>query len=118
MKQRVEAAELSTAPQTPEEVSLFVEDGKYVFRSNDATIYTYDRDVIGHSNCNGECAVTWPPVLASQKAGPIGNWTIITRADSSRQWAYKGKPLYTFAQDDPGEKSGDGAQGAWHVVKP
>jgi predicted lipoprotein with Yx(FWY)xxD motif len=118
MKQPVGAAELSTAPQTPEDVSLFVEDGKYVFRSNDATIYTYDKDVAGHSNCNGECAMTWPPVLASPKAVPIGDWTIIKRADSSRQWAYKGKPLYTFAQDEAGEKSGDGVEGAWRVVKP
>jgi predicted lipoprotein with Yx(FWY)xxD motif len=110
--------DLSTAPQMPEDVSLFVEDGKFVFRSNDATIYTYDRDGVGRSNCNGECARMWPPVVASSKARPIGDWTLFTRADSSKQWAYKGKPVYTFSQDQVGENNGDGVDGVWHIVKP
>jgi predicted lipoprotein with Yx(FWY)xxD motif len=111
-------AELSSAPQMPEDVALFLEDGKYVFRANDATLYTYDKDRAGHSNCNGECAKKWPPVIASSKARPIGDWTLIRRADSSRQWAYKGRPLYVFSQDQPGQSKGDGVGGAWHIVKP
>jgi predicted lipoprotein with Yx(FWY)xxD motif len=36
------------------------------------------------------------------------------------QWAYKGKPLYTFAKDTkPGDTTGDGfLNGAWHIAKP
>jgi predicted lipoprotein with Yx(FWY)xxD motif len=111
-------ADLKSAPQMPEDVSLFIEEEKYVFRVNDATVYTYDKDGVGRSNCSAECAKTWPPVIASSKARPIGDWTIIARADSSRQWAYKGKPLYTFSQEQAGQKNGDGIDGVWHVVKP
>lgn len=114
----IRVADLSTAPQTPEDVSLFVEDGKYVFRVNDAAIYTYDKDDVGRSNCDGECAKMWPPVVASSKARPVGDWTLIKRADSSRQWAYKGKPIYTYSQDQPGQEGGDGVHGVWHIVKP
>ena len=40
--------------------------------------------------------------------------------DGSKQWAYKGKPLYTFAKDTkPGDVTGDGfLNGAWHLAMP
>jgi predicted lipoprotein with Yx(FWY)xxD motif len=55
---------------------------------------------------------------ASDKAD--GGYGIITRDDGSRQWAYKGKPLYTFAKDTkPGDITGDGfLNGAWHLAQP
>jgi predicted lipoprotein with Yx(FWY)xxD motif len=35
-----------------------------------------------------------------------------------RQWAYAGKPLYLYDDDDkPGDAEGDGEGGVWHVVK-
>ena len=44
---------------------------------------------------------------------------MITRDDGSKQWAYKGKPLYTWAKDTkPGDKTGDGFNNAWRVAKP
>lgn len=44
----------------------------------------------------------------------------LERDDGSRQWAYKGKPLYTFAKDaKPGDITGDGfLNGAWHLAMP
>ncbi len=41
-----------------------------------------------------------------------------TRADGTRQWVYRGAPLYRFARDKAvGEADGDGADGgAWHVA--
>ena len=42
----------------------------------------------------------------------------ITRDDGTKQWAYKGKPLYTFARDTKaGDATGDG-KGPWHSAKP
>jgi len=36
---------------------------------------------------------------------------------SSKQLAYKGKPLYTFVKDKkPGDKAGDKAMNVWHAV--
>ena len=41
------------------------------------------------------------------------------RDDGVRQWAYKGKPLYTWSKDTkPGDASGDGVGGSWHIAAP
>ncbi len=43
----------------------------------------------------------------------------MTRDDGRRQWAYKGKPLYTWARDQqPGDRTGDGFNNLWRVAKP
>ena len=62
------------------------------------TLYTFDKDAGGKSMCNGPCATNWPPLMAGADAKPSGDMTIITRDDGAKQWAYKGKPLYTFAR--------------------
>jgi predicted lipoprotein with Yx(FWY)xxD motif len=39
--------------------------------------------------------------------------------DDNKQWAYKGKPLYTFAKDTkPGDTTGDGVGMVWHIAMP
>jgi predicted lipoprotein with Yx(FWY)xxD motif len=84
------------------------------------TLYTFDRDTAGKSVCNGPCATNWPPLAAQADAKPSGDYTIITRDDGAKQWAYKGKPLYTWTKDQkPGDKTGDGfLNNQWHVAKP
>lgn len=85
------------------------------------TLYTFDKDATpGKSVCNGPCAKNWPPLMAAADAKPMGDWTVITRDDGSKQWAYKGKPLYGWVKDQkPGDTTGDGfLNGAWHVAKP
>jgi predicted lipoprotein with Yx(FWY)xxD motif len=84
------------------------------------TLYTFDKDSTGKSACNGACATNWPPALAVDDAKPAGPWTIVTRDDGLKQWAYKGKPLYAFAKDTKvGDTTGDGLlNGAWHIAKP
>jgi len=82
------------------------------------TVYTYDQDTPGVSNCYGECATHWPPVTASAAAQPYGNMTIINRSDGRRQWAYNGRPLYTYVDDTKGgDAMGDKEGGVWHVVQ-
>ena len=83
------------------------------------TLYTFDKDSAGKSACNGQCAANWPPLAAAAGATGSGNWSIVTRDDGSKQWAYKGKPLYTWVKDQkPGDKTGDGeANNAWHTAK-
>jgi predicted lipoprotein with Yx(FWY)xxD motif len=81
------------------------------------TLYTFDKDGGGKSNCTGGCAVAWPPFVASQPPTD-GALTRIMREDGRAQWAYDGKPLYFFAGDgQPGDAKGDGVGGTWHVVK-
>jgi len=85
---------------------------------NEMPLYTFDKDSGAKSMCNDQCAANWPPLMAKGDAKPMGEWTIITRDDGKKQWAYEGKPVYTFAMDKKGGKpTGDGKGGVWHVVK-
>lgn len=85
------------------------------------TLYTFANDKEpGKSACNGQCAVNWPPFAAKADAAANGKWSVITRDDGAKQWAYGGKPLYTWARDQkPGDAGGNGlANGAWTVAQP
>jgi predicted lipoprotein with Yx(FWY)xxD motif len=93
--------------------------GGVLVNSAGMTLYVFDKDVWGKSACNGPCAAIWPPmIVGTSKAVASGDWQIITRDDGNKQWAYKGRPLYTWSKDTkPGDMTGDGFNGAWHVVK-
>ena len=84
------------------------------------TLYTFDKDSAGKSACNGPCAGNWPPLMAPANASAMGSWSMVTRDDGAKQWAYKDKPLYNWAKDTkPGDITGDGfLNGAWHVAQP
>ncbi len=86
---------------------------------NGATLYTYDKDTPGKSACDAACAKNWPPALAGDTDTASGDWTFVQTHDGKKQWAYKGKPLYRFVKDaNPGDATGDGARGVWHIAKP
>ena len=88
---------------------------------NGMTLYTYDKDAIGSgkSVCNGQCATSWPPFMAGATDQPGGDWTIVTRDDGSKQWAWGGQPLYYWAKDQkPGDVNGDGFNKVWRAVRP
>jgi predicted lipoprotein with Yx(FWY)xxD motif len=94
--------------------------GKTLVDAAGMTLYTFDRDTApGKSACNGKCAGNWPPFTASPDAKATGDWTVILRDDGARQWAYKGKPLYTWMDDHrPGDVDGDGRNNVWHIASP
>lgn len=82
------------------------------------TLYTFDKDSKGQSNCYGGCATNWPPLMVKDGAKAEGDFSIISRKDGSKQWAYKGWPLYFWINDHkPGDMTGDGVGGAWHVIE-
>ncbi|MGE4062892.1 MAG: hypothetical protein AB7E79_05950 [Rhodospirillaceae bacterium] len=64
------------------------------------TLYTYDKDSPGKSSCVDECAEMWPPAVPLPGVQPVANWSLIDRPDGSEQWAYKGRPLYSFSGDE------------------
>ncbi|WP_432258510.1 COG4315 family predicted lipoprotein [Cupriavidus sp. TMH.W2] len=85
------------------------------------TLYTFDRDTAGSgkSACNGACASNWPPLMAAPGTSASGQYTIITRDDGGKQWAYRGMPLYRFGKDaKPGDRGGDNINNVWHAAKP
>ena len=73
------------------------------------TLYTYAQDVTPNvSACTADCAKTFIPAAAAKDAKAFGNWTVFARADGSKQWAFKGKPLYTYVNDkEPGFYAGN-----------
>ena len=65
-----------------------------------STLYASAKDQPGKSNCDAECAQTWPPALAAADAKPVGHWTLVARADGTKQWAFRDRPLYTYVKDN------------------
>ena len=108
------------ASMMPSSAPASVSDGVLV-GPNKMTLYTFDRDTAGSgkSVCNGPCATNWPPLVAAADAKPSGDWTVVTRDDGSRQWAYKGKPVYFWVKDQkPGDRTGDGFNNVWRLAMP
>lgn len=93
-------------------------DGKQVLTdANGMTLYTFDKDTAGVSNCYDQCAVNWPPLFADAGAAAEGEFTLVTRTDGTTMWAYDGKPLYLWVKDTkPGDTTGDGVGEVWHTA--
>ena len=93
--------------------------GKMLVDAKGMTLYVFDKDSGGKSTCNGQCATNWPPLAAAAGATPTGDWTLVTRDDGAKQWAYQGKPLYTWVKDTKaGDVTGDGVNNVWHIAHP
>lgn len=93
--------------------------GPVLVTAQGMTLYAFAHDTPGVSKCNGPCAVHWPPFRAPPGARGFGPWSVIRRADGTRQWAYRGVPLYTWFKDKaPGQTSGEGVGKVWHVARP
>ncbi len=86
------------------------------------TLYTFDNDVAGSgkSACNPPCSNIFPPYLVEAGASASGDLSVIERADGTKQWAYKGKPLHMWFDDKkPGDAGGDGMnRGIWRIARP
>ena len=87
--------------------------------NNGMTLYTFDKDSAGVSTCYDSCATAWPPFLAAADAASPGNGlTVIARNDGTHQWAKDGAPLYYWQGDSaPGQTTGDGVGGVWHIAR-
>ncbi len=84
--------------------------------ANGMTLYTFDEDGKGVSNCYYSCAENWPPYFAGRE--DIAGLTRIERRDGMQQWAKDGAPLYFWIGDTaPGDTTGDGIRGVWHVAR-
>jgi predicted lipoprotein with Yx(FWY)xxD motif len=102
----------------PSDLGLAVfRTGRMLITRKGFSVYAYDKDTPGKSNCTGACLDTWLPVLAPEMAKAAGDdrraaegiqrsasgatrdWSIIERSPGIQQWAYRGKPLYTNVDD-------------------
>lgn len=88
------------------------------------TLYYRTTDMPPATVCSGGCASAWPPLLVSGSNAPTsatslpGKLSVQTNANGA-QVEYNGHPLYTFSGDTgPGQTTGEGFGGIWHVVTP
>jgi predicted lipoprotein with Yx(FWY)xxD motif len=118
----------SGAPTGPVAIKTVTgRDGTYLTDRSGRALYMWVGDDAGKSNCSGDCALAWPPVVTASTPSASGgarsaNVGTITRSDGGRQVTYKGHPLYYFVVDSgPGTTKGQGSDsfGArWWLVAP
>jgi predicted lipoprotein with Yx(FWY)xxD motif len=91
------------------------------------TLYRFDKDTTSpsKSNCNGDCATTWPPVLVQPGSKifvngvPKSEIGVVKRDDGTLQVTIGGSPVYRFSKDTgPGQTNGEGVGGIWFAVSP
>ena len=89
-------------------------------------VYVFDREESEESECYGDCARAWPPVLT--KGRPIAGKGVrkrrlgtTRRRNGKRQVTYNGRPLYYYVDDAPGRVLCHNVLefgGLWLVVRP
>lgn len=98
--------------------TMDTKDGKIFTTEKGMTLYTFDKDAMGKSNCDAKCLKNWPAYHAASGAKAEGEWTLVKSSDGKEMWAYEGKPVYTYVKDmKSGDINGDGVGGVWHVAK-
>jgi predicted lipoprotein with Yx(FWY)xxD motif len=88
---------------------------------NGMTLYTYANDKEpGKSVCSGACAENWPPLKPVADApAPKAPLSVVMRDDGSKQYAWKGKPLYYWKNDKKvGDTGGHKFRDVWFVAQP
>jgi predicted lipoprotein with Yx(FWY)xxD motif len=102
------------------------EFGTMIWGPKRQAIYVFERDRRGVSRCYGECSEAWPPVYTRGKpvAGRGVRRTLLgttRRRDGRRQVTYRGRPLYYYAHEKPGQvlcHNVDLNGGLWWVIGP
>jgi predicted lipoprotein with Yx(FWY)xxD motif len=111
----------------PETVGVASSDdlGDYLIAPNGMTLYLFDNDEAGVSNCADQCLENWPAFTVNPAdpltlpAGAMGELGTIERAEGGFQVTYNGSPLYFFAADEaPGDTTGQARGDVWWVVAP
>lgn len=99
--------------------SVSIRNGIFTDRSGMA-LYIADTDRMPNvSSCYDNCGHNWPAFNPAESDRDAGDWKIIMRADGTKQWAFKGKPVYRFLLDrNAGDVKGDGIGNVWHAVRP
>ncbi|GAA2544893.1 MULTISPECIES: SCO0930 family lipoprotein [Streptomyces] len=106
-------------------VSTNAELGEVVTDSLGLTLYRFDQDAAEppRSNCDGDCAKTWPPVPADDATAGEGiDESLlgeVVRADGTKQLTVGGWPAYRYAKDvNAGDVKGQGVGGKWYALNP
>jgi predicted lipoprotein with Yx(FWY)xxD motif len=102
------------------------EFGPMIYGPRNQAIYIFERDSKNKTNCYGECAAAWPPVLTRGEPRARGGAKqsllgTVKRRDGALQVTYAGQPLYYYANEGPGEVRCHNVNlngGLWWVIGP
>jgi predicted lipoprotein with Yx(FWY)xxD motif len=92
---------------------------------NGLTVYRFESDSNNppKSTCDGQCVVTWPPLLTDATPVEVDPTIdsamvgILRRPDGTNQVTLNGWALYLFAKDTkPGDVNGEGVGGKWSAI--
>ncbi len=85
------------APAVPPEFKVVTKVlGRLLVTKEDQSVYYYHKDTPNKSNCTGSCLEKWEPILASDIAVAHDQWSLLVRPEGTRQWVFRGKPLYRY----------------------
>lgn len=101
--------------------------GSVLVTSNGMALYTPVQEANGMIHCTGSCTAIWVPLTPGASkvtaSGNAGTLAVLRRPDGTKQVTVDGKPVYTFAEDSPGQVNGNGASDSfngqsftWHAV--
>jgi predicted lipoprotein with Yx(FWY)xxD motif len=120
------AASLAAAPGAgPVTLQLVKNDqlGSFLVDGAGNTLYMFTKDTKGVTNCYGNCAQAWPPLLTDGQqtvakdgvsAALVGT---VSRTDGTTQVTYNGWPLYYYVKDmNAGDTTGQAVGKVWWVV--
>jgi predicted lipoprotein with Yx(FWY)xxD motif len=75
--------------------------------SNGFSLYTFEQDAAGVSQCSGACLTEWPPEHAPAGSTVTAPFDTIKGNDGQPQLTLNGLPLYHYSSDTkPGEAFG------------
>jgi predicted lipoprotein with Yx(FWY)xxD motif len=123
-------APTQSQPTDPNQVKLTATTvgqlGQVVTDSAGMTLYRFDGDTANPpaSNCDGPCAQTWPPELATSSTATLDGIDqsavgVILRKDGTKQITINGWAVYRYAKDAaPGDAKGQGLMQKWFAVTP
>jgi predicted lipoprotein with Yx(FWY)xxD motif len=85
--------------------------GNYLADPSDKTLYIYNGDTAGISNCTNTCLSRWPAYIDTGAAtGLPAGFGTITRKDRTIQYTYNNMPLYYFYSDNKGQITSNGLE--------
>jgi predicted lipoprotein with Yx(FWY)xxD motif len=84
--------------------------------NGDSAVFTSEHDSNRQSHCDPACRKVWIPLIAAQLARAQGDWSFVELGQGIRQWAYQGKPLYTYSLDQHSVGLAGTEVSGWHAV--
>ncbi|MER6203348.1 SCO0930 family lipoprotein, partial [Streptomyces sp. NPDC001586] len=121
------AADAGSGAKTAGQLAIANSDqlGGVLTDSAGLTLYRFDKDTAKppKSNCEGDCAKTWPVVAAGDATAAAGMDPAllgeVVRSDGSKQLTVAGWPAYRFNKDaKAGDFNGQGVGGVWFAFAP